>query len=88
VPCVELPPFPALPDILPLTLTPPPLPTLDLSVDYCCRLQLDISVADYIPLGTVTLAIPGADLVFAAVGEALAQIQTYIDAIPLDCPLD
>ncbi len=85
--CVELPDFPALPSLGPFSLTPPALPALDLSIDFCCRIDL-ISFTPTIPLGPLVIAVPGFSAIMLTVNAALAVIDLYIDALPLDCPLD
>lgn len=82
--CVEV-TFPALPSLGPLSLTPPALPPVDVSVDFCCKIQL-ISFAGYAPLGPAVLAIPGASAVVLFINQQLALVDKYIDAIPLKCP--
>lgn len=85
--CIAIPTI-ALPELpFPLTISPPALPSVDLSIDFCCKLQL-ISFAPYIPLGAVVLAIPGAAAFVASINVYLAAIDTYIDALPLSCPKD
>lgn len=85
--CVTLPPFPPLPSLGPFSLTPPALPPVNLSINFCCQLSL-VSFTPVIPLGPLVLAVPGASVVILGINTALAVIQAYIDAIPLDCPLD
>lgn len=82
LPEVELPELPS-----PFTIAPPDLDPIDLSVDFCCKVQL-ISYAPFIPLGAVVLAVPGAAAIVATINESLAVIDAYIDAIPLSCPKD
>lgn len=84
--CVSI-DFPAVPDISPLSLTPPGLPAVDLSANFCCKFQL-ISFAGYTPLGAAVLAIPGAAAAVALINQNLALVDQYIDAQPLRCPRD
>lgn len=83
--CVSLPTvaLPTLPS--PFTISPPALPAVDLSIDFCCKVQL-ISYTPFIPLGAVVLAVPGAAAIVATINESLAVIDAYIDALPLSCP--
>lgn len=85
--CVELPLPPPLPSLGAFTIEPPALPAVDLSIDYCCKVQL-ISFTPQIPLGPAVVAVPGAAAIIAGINSALAVIQAYLDALPLDCPLD
>ena len=76
LPDVQLPQLPT-----PLTLTPPALPDLSADVDICCKLiSLDLSIPIPIPPLTIT------PTVIALINEALSKIDSYLDAIPLDCP--
>lgn len=83
--CVLLPPFPAPPSISPFTIAPPALPPIDLSIDFCCKVNL-ISYTPAIPLGAAVLAIPGAAAVVAGIQSAITVINAYIDATALKCP--
>lgn len=83
--CIPIPPFPTPPSISPLTIGPPALPPVDISVDLCCRVNL-ISYTPIIPLGPAILAIPGASAVVAAIQVATATIKAYLAALPLKCP--
>lgn len=85
--CVPIPQFPPLPDILPLVLTPPTLPTIDLSVDLCCRLNLTIPLP-IIPLGPLVLAVPGASAIILGINVAVGQVNAVISMLPLACPFD
>jgi hypothetical protein len=84
--CIDI-VFPPLPDIFPLVLTPPALPSIDLSIDFCCRLSLTI-VPPPIPLGPLVLAIPGASAALITLNAQIALINSYLDALPLSCPFD
>lgn len=83
--CIPIPEFPALPDISPFSLTPPPLPSLDLDAELCCKLLL-ITWTPTIPLGAITLAVPGATTIVAGANAALTAINAYLDSLPLSCP--
>lgn len=84
--CISPPALPAPPALpSPLSLSPPALPPLDLSIDFCCRYDL-ISWHPTIPLGPAVLAIPGASAVVILVNQAMDAIKPYLDAIALDCP--
>lgn len=85
--CVPIPAFQPLPDILPITLNPPTLPPIDLSVDLCCHFNLSIPLP-IIPLGPLVLAVPGSTAVFLAVNAALDQITSVLAALPTSCPFE
>lgn len=85
--CVPIPQFPPLPDIFPLVLTPPTLPTLDLSVDLCCRFSLTIPLP-IIPLGPLVIAVPEFSALMIAINQTIAQVNSVISALPLSCPFD
>jgi hypothetical protein len=84
--CVKLPAPSPLPSLGLLSLEPPPLPAVDVSVNFCCKVQL-ISFKPTIPLGAV-LALPGASTIIAGINKAMTVAEAYIDAIPLSCPKD
>ena len=93
--CIEVPEFPPLPDIFPLTLEPPPLPVLDLSVDFCCRFQLIVDPMDLLallglaaPIKALLIASPEVSATIALINQNIAILNTYLDALPLDCPLE
>lgn len=83
--CLELPEFPALPDISPFSLTAPTLQLPSLSVEFCCRLDL-IPPTPPLVLGAVVLAIPGASAVILGINQMTTLVNAYLKAIPLDCP--
>lgn len=86
--CVQIPAFPPVPDIFPLTLEPPPLPPIPSpEIDYCCRLQLIIPLP-FIPIPSAVLTAPGVSAVIVVINETLDTLMTVIDALPLSCPLD
>lgn len=89
--CVTLPEPPDLAalfaGILPITLVPPASPTLDLSVDLCCRIDFKLPLPP-IPI-SATLALPGAGVAaLQALNAALEAVDTVIESIPKSCPLD
>lgn len=86
--CLSLPAFPSLPDLGPLSLEPPELPSISLSADFCCKIEFTFSFVPAIPLGPAIIAIPGASAVIALINQALGTIDAYVDMIPLDCPLE
>lgn len=85
--CVPIPQFPPLPDIFPLVLTPPTLPTIDLSVDLCCRFELTIPLP-IIPLGPLVIAVPGISAVILGINQAITQVNSVIAKLPLSCPFE
>lgn len=91
-PCIKLPDFPTLPDITPLTFELPPLPSIDLSVDFCCKLALSIhpeipqEVIDAIKL--VLLEVPDVSPTIALINQQILKLNSLIDALPLSCPLE
>ena len=85
-PCVQLPTVPTIP-APGFTLSPPQLPSFDLGVDFCCKLQLAI-VPPPIPIGPLVLAIPGAAAALASLNAYVKAINVYIESIPLSCPFD
>jgi hypothetical protein len=82
--CVPTLEFPPIPDISPITLTPP-LFALDLSVNFCCQIQI-VGAVSFVPLGAAVLAIPGASAVILALQTALDAVETVINALPPKCP--
>jgi hypothetical protein len=85
--CIAIPAFPPLPPILPLTITPPALPPLDLTINYCCRLNLFLFVP-IPPLPTLVITSPTVVAILAALTVAMDTISAYLDALPLSCPFD
>jgi len=83
VACVPLPEIPLPPDIFPLSLEPHELPPADVNLDECCKL-LDFTVKIPIPLPPVVLT----SAVLATVREQVKIAQAWLDALPLDCPLE
>jgi hypothetical protein len=79
--CIPLPDvaLPTLPS--PLTLTPPD-PGISFDPELCCKL-LPFPVATP-PISLPPAVINGATL--AILTNALSAVQTYLDALPLDCP--
>lgn len=67
-----------------LSIAPPSLPSFSGSVDLCCkRLPFNIPLP---PVPLPPLVMNGAvTTIFAA---AFATIQTYLDALSVDCPLE
>jgi hypothetical protein len=67
-----------------LSLEPPALPSVNFSGELCCKI-----VAFTIPLPPIPL--PPLVLnagVSAAIAAAFSAVQAYLDALPLDCPLE
>lgn len=85
MPCINIPDFPSLPDITPISLTPPALPPLDLSINYCCRLNL-LDFAGYVPIPPVTIFSPTATAIIIAINQVIDQVNNLKRRIPLDCP--
>jgi hypothetical protein len=83
--CIDILDFPALPPISPFTIAPPSLPAVDLTIDFCCRLNL-FTFTPALPLGVLIVAIPGASAVILAINASLEVIDEYLDAIPPVCP--
>lgn len=91
MPCVKLPEFPPLPDISPFSIDLQiTLPPVDLSVDFCCRLNL--LQLPPLPLGLLAPLILSAPesvtAILTGINAALKLVDTLIDALPLDCPFD
>ncbi len=64
----------------------------DLSINLCC--QIDIPIPPIVipigtALGTLKLAAPAAlETTFATINSAIEQVNTLIDQLSFDCPLD
>jgi hypothetical protein len=80
--CLEL-PVPVLPTLgLGLNIEPPTLPSFSGDLRLCCKiLQFDI-VPPPIPLPPLVFNAA----VTVSLTAAIAAVQAYIDALPLDCP--
>jgi hypothetical protein len=67
-----------------LSLLPPALPSINFGADLCCKLLQFSIVPPPIPLPPLVLN----PAVLAALGPVFAAINAYLDALPLDCPLE
>lgn len=85
--CLPLPAVPQLPDITPFSLAPPSLPAVNVGVDLCCKIDLQI-IPPVIPLGPLLITSPTATAVIMGINAAMIAVKKYIDALPLSCPLE
>jgi hypothetical protein len=85
VACVELPDV-SIPNIFPVTIEPPALPSLDPSFDFCCKVAaFELTIP--LPITALTILPPlGYVAAMAVINTTLASIRSVIDALPLDCP--
>jgi len=81
--CLKLPipQIPTLPSPLSISLSPPELP--DLSFQFCCKLPP-------FPIPIPPIPIPGLVFLVAAgpLNAFITQINAYLNALPLKCPLE
>ncbi len=84
MPCIELnvPEPPALG--LGLSITPPALPGFSGELDLCCKIVAFATPPIPLPLPAGTINVG----VITALTTALAAVQAFLDALPLDCPLE
>lgn len=82
MPCIPPPqlPIPELP--LPLTIAPPPLPSIEFDADLCCKIiTLDLVPPPIpIPPGAINPA------VVAVLRQNLKLVQAFLDKLPPSCP--
>ena len=93
--CVDIPDVPSPPGLGALTIPIQPLPSFDVGVNYCCRLQLTVNPNDYLellfgPIAAALILVPPEDIVVAmqVIRTNIAIVNAYKDALPLDCPLE
>lgn len=67
-----------------LSLLPPALPSVSFNANLCCKILQFSIVPPPIPLPPLVLNAA----VLAALGPVFAAINTYLDALPIDCPLE
>lgn len=78
---LDLPPIPGLP--APLTIAPPTLPAIpEGDLKFCCKI-LELPVAPELPPLPTGVLNAG---VVEVLKQSIAAVQTYLDALPLDCP--
>lgn len=80
--CIPLPPipFPVLPSGF--SVSPPALPPVPVSGAVCCKQIAFSAVSPPLPLPPLVVN----PAFIAALTAAMKVVQTYIDAIPLECP--
>jgi hypothetical protein len=83
MPCITTPtlPVPQLPSPLSLALT---LPSLSVSVGFCCKLPIPPVAIPPIPLPALVLN----PAVIAVLNGYIKAAVEYVSAIPFECPLD
>jgi hypothetical protein len=82
--CLDI-PIPALPTLgLGLSIEPPALPSFSGDLALCCKILQFTIVLPPIPLPPLVINASTTALMTAAT----AAIQTYLDLLPLECPLE
>ena len=66
-----------------LSIAPPEPSAIDFDAELCCKFQFEIPLP---PIPLPPFAFNAAATLL--IKNALAAVQTYIDALPLDCPLN
>lgn len=88
--CIDI-PIPALPSLpLPFTIPYPPIPPFPSQPQLCCQLPdivaMILAQLPPIPLPPLTLNPAEVAIIVAAMQEALATVQLYIDGLIPPCP--
>lgn len=79
--CTLFGPLPPLPDIFPLTLTPPTLPPISGDLTICCKLVQFVFVP-ILPVGPILIN----SAVMAVINAQIAIVNGFIRAMQLPCP--
>lgn len=88
MPCVSIPVAPMPPSIFPITLTPPETPDPGFAANLCCKiLQFEV-VTEPLPLPPGTINPATAATITAILTSAMQTVQTYLDKLPTECPLE
>lgn len=89
--CLQVPKL-GIPDIpgLSLLLGPITIGAPGVNIDFCCKLDLRVPgfpITIPINVALTTLG-PTSDAILASIQSAVDQLNTYLDQLTIDCPLD